>query len=161
MSIDVCRGLRISPLRINIWLSFSQADLGPRSAQELFSSFSWKVRNLKKKSAHRERYINLMAGIFEIQTFFWQHRVSIVIGLMRYRYVNLALARCGSTRWSATALCVGSSCLTIYAVAEVGSMISTGGYFDSVAQPKSRFRQRSGALPTPQKKNFQRHRQQQ
>ena len=26
----------ISPLRVNIWLSFSQADLGPRSAQELF-----------------------------------------------------------------------------------------------------------------------------
>ena len=31
LSIDVCRGLGISPLRSNIWLSFSQADLGPRS----------------------------------------------------------------------------------------------------------------------------------
>ena len=39
LSIDVCRGLGISPLRLNIWLSFSQADLGPRSAQELFFWF--------------------------------------------------------------------------------------------------------------------------
>ena len=31
---DVCRGLGISPLPINLWLNFSQADLGPRSAQE-------------------------------------------------------------------------------------------------------------------------------
>ena len=29
LSINVCRGLGISPLRINLWLSFSQADLGP------------------------------------------------------------------------------------------------------------------------------------
>ena len=34
-SIDVCRGLGISPLRFNIWLSFSQADLGPRSSKEI------------------------------------------------------------------------------------------------------------------------------
>ena len=39
LSIDVRPGLGISPLRTNIWLSFSQADLGPRSAQELFFSF--------------------------------------------------------------------------------------------------------------------------
>ena len=36
LSIDVCRGLGISPLRLNIWLSFSQADLGPRSGIENF-----------------------------------------------------------------------------------------------------------------------------
>ena len=35
LSIDVCRGLGMSPLRINIWLSFSQADLDPTSAQAL------------------------------------------------------------------------------------------------------------------------------
>ena len=34
-----CRGLGISPLRINFWLSFSQADLVPISAQELFFRF--------------------------------------------------------------------------------------------------------------------------
>ena len=28
----------MSPIRTNIWLSFFQADLGPRSAQELFFS---------------------------------------------------------------------------------------------------------------------------
>ena len=39
LSIDVCRVLRISPLRTNIWLTFSQADLGPTSAQGLFLVF--------------------------------------------------------------------------------------------------------------------------
>ena len=45
LSLDVCPGLGISPLRTNIWLSFSQADLGPRSAQELF--FSGFLKSLK------------------------------------------------------------------------------------------------------------------
>ena len=68
LSIGVCRGLGISPLRINIWLSFSQADLGPTSAQEVFFSF------LKKSLEHFFRrfaliasgaeILNLMAGIF-------------------------------------------------------------------------------------------------
>ena len=43
--IDVCPGLGISPLQTNIRLSFSQADLGPRSAQELF--FSGFLKSLK------------------------------------------------------------------------------------------------------------------
>ena len=38
LSLDVCPGLGISPLRTNIWLSYSQAYLGPRSDQELFFS---------------------------------------------------------------------------------------------------------------------------
>ena len=38
-----------------------------------------------KIRAHSERYRNLLAGIFEIRTFFWQHRVSIVTGLAFYR----------------------------------------------------------------------------
>ena len=71
-SIDVCPGLGMSPLRTNIWLSFSQADLGPRSAQELF--FSGFLKSLKlfcsKICAHSERYRNLLAGIFEIPTFY-------------------------------------------------------------------------------------------
>ena len=45
LSIDVCPGLGNSPLGTNIWLSFSQADLGPRSAQELF--FSGFLKSLK------------------------------------------------------------------------------------------------------------------
>ena len=45
LSLDVCPGRGISPLRTNVWLSFSQADLGPRSAQELF--FSGFLRSLK------------------------------------------------------------------------------------------------------------------
>ena len=35
--VDVCRGPGISPLRINIWLSFSQADHGPTFAILFFS----------------------------------------------------------------------------------------------------------------------------
>ena len=38
LSIDGCPGLGTSPLRANIWLSFSQADLGPSSAQDFFFS---------------------------------------------------------------------------------------------------------------------------
>ena len=38
LSIDVCPGLGISRLQQTFRLSFSQADLGPRSAQELFLS---------------------------------------------------------------------------------------------------------------------------
>ena len=58
----VCRGLGISPLRTNIWLSFSQ---------KLF--FSGFLKTLKlfwsKIGAHSERYRNLLAGIFETLTF--------------------------------------------------------------------------------------------
>ena len=84
LSIDVCRGLVISPLRMNITLCFSQADLGPRSAQEL--SLSECVKSLKlsfsKICAHSERYRNLLAGSLNFDFFFfWQHRVSIVTGL--------------------------------------------------------------------------------
>ena len=72
LSIDVCRGHGISPLRTNIWLSFSQADLGPRSAQELF--FSGFLKSLKlffeDLCAHSEQYRNLLAGIFEILFFY-------------------------------------------------------------------------------------------
>ena len=85
LSIDVCRGLGISPLRTNIWLSVSQADLGPRSAQELF--FSW---FLKSSKFFFRRFVLLARGteIFwrvslKILTFLWKHRVSIVTGLKR------------------------------------------------------------------------------
>ena len=72
LSIDVCRGLGISPLRLNIWLSFSQADLGPRSAQELFFWFFKRMFEtvFRKICAHSERYRNILAGVFEIRTFF-------------------------------------------------------------------------------------------
>ena len=46
LSIDVCRGLGISPILINLWLSFSQADLGPRPAQEYFFSGVYKSLEL-------------------------------------------------------------------------------------------------------------------
>ena len=63
LSIDVCRGLGIWPLRANIWLSFSQADFGPRSAQDFFFGvFERFVSFFSKICAHSERYINLFGG---------------------------------------------------------------------------------------------------
>ena len=57
LSIDVCRGLGISLLRTNSWLSFSQADLGPRSAQEcFFSGF------LKSSKLFFRRFVLIASG---------------------------------------------------------------------------------------------------
>ena len=70
LSIDVYPGLGISPLQTNIWLSFSQADFGPRSAQDFFFGVFEKFETFFSKiCAHSERYRNLLAGIFEIPTF--------------------------------------------------------------------------------------------
>ena len=81
LSIDVCPGLGISPLRTNIWLRFSQADLGPRSAQELF--FSGFLKSLK---LFFRRFVLIasgteifLAGIFEIRPFFGN--IAFVTGL--------------------------------------------------------------------------------
>ena len=80
LSIDVCPGLGISPLQTSIWLSFSQADLGPRSAQEcFFRGFEKFETFFSKICAHSERYRNTLAGIFEILTC----DVSIVTGIRR------------------------------------------------------------------------------
>ena len=73
-SVSVDR-LGISPLRLGISPSFSQADLGPTSisAQEIFFRF---FRSFffffffVKICALSERYRNLMAGTFEIQAIF-------------------------------------------------------------------------------------------
>ena len=71
LSIAVCPGLGISPLRTNISLSFSQADLGPRSAQDFFFGALEKFETfLSKICAHSERYRNILAGIIEILTFY-------------------------------------------------------------------------------------------
>ena len=84
LSIDVCPGLGISPLRTNIWLSFSQADLGPRSAQEFF--FSGFLKSLK---LFFRRFVLIASGteIFwrvslEFCLFCFEHSVSIVTGLI-------------------------------------------------------------------------------
>ena len=69
--IDVCRGLGISPLRINIWLSFSQADLAPTSTQELFFAGFSKILELEfPRFLLIELYGNLMARIFDVQISF-------------------------------------------------------------------------------------------
>ena len=74
LSIDVCPGLGISPLQTNIWLSFSQADLGPRSPQGLFFSGF-----LKSSKRFFRRFVLIASGteifwrvpgIFEILTFY-------------------------------------------------------------------------------------------
>ena len=69
--VDLCRGLGISPLRIKSWLSFSQADLGPASAQYCFFSvfFSSLEPLFYEICAHSERYRSLTAGISEFKLF--------------------------------------------------------------------------------------------
>ena len=60
------------PLRTNIWLSFSEADLGPTCAQFFFFLRLFYSLELffVKMCAHSERYRKLMAGIFKIDIFF-------------------------------------------------------------------------------------------
>ena len=71
LSNDVCPGLGISPVRANIWLSFSQADHGPRSALDFFFGIFGRFETFCSKiCAHSERYTDLLAGIFEILTFY-------------------------------------------------------------------------------------------
>ena len=72
LSIDVCPGIGIPPLRTNIWLSFPQADLGPKIGPGIvFWRFFEKFESLFSKiCAHGERYRNLLVGIFEILTFY-------------------------------------------------------------------------------------------
>ena len=56
---------------LNMWLSFSQADLGPTSAQHFFfffPKFGFFLMKIKI-CAHSERYRKIMAGVIEVQTF--------------------------------------------------------------------------------------------
>ena len=80
LSFDVCRGLGISPLRIKLLAEFFSGRSWPNICPGLFFSvfFSKFGTFFVKLCAHSERYRNLMAGI---HSFFWQHRVSIKIGL--------------------------------------------------------------------------------
>ena len=72
LAIDDCPGLRISPLRTNISLSLlsgrSWPKIGPGivffGVFEKFESFFSKI------FANSERYRNLLAGVFEILTFY-------------------------------------------------------------------------------------------
>ena len=65
---------------------------------EKFGTFFSKI------CAHSEWYRNLIAGIFEIQTCFLQHRVSIVIGLtkkktaIRVFFVGIMIFFCQDSR---------------------------------------------------------------
>ena len=80
MSVDDSKSRQFE---LKIWLSFSQVNLGRTYGQELFFSLFFFTLKLffMKICAHSERYRNIMAGIFEIQSFSWQYRVSSVIGL--------------------------------------------------------------------------------
>ena len=44
-----CRGLGISPLRTNIWLSFSQADLGPKISPGIIIIFFFKFETFFRR----------------------------------------------------------------------------------------------------------------
>ena len=56
LSLDVCPGLGISPLRANTRLSFSQADLGPTSAQDFF------FRGFEKFETFFRRFVLIASG---------------------------------------------------------------------------------------------------
>ena len=72
LSIDVCRGLGISPLRTNIWLELFSGRSWPKIGPEIiFFGFFEKFETIFSKiGAHSERYRYLLAGIFEILTFY-------------------------------------------------------------------------------------------
>ena len=69
--VDRCLSRTRNLAASNIWLTFSQADLGQRCARELFFCVSDKFETFFAKTCtHSERYRNILAGIFEIRTFF-------------------------------------------------------------------------------------------
>ena len=72
LSLDVCPGLGISPLRTNIWLRFLSGRSWPKIGQGIifFGVFEKFETFFSKICAHSERYRNLLAGIFEILTFY-------------------------------------------------------------------------------------------
>ena len=103
----------------NIWLSFSQADFGPRSALALFYSFFfWKVWNfLLKICAHSERCRNLMAGICL--------KVKLLLATSRFhrhRYNRFQNARVGFSRFFVVTS-VQKSMLLIYTCVFPGGRI--------------------------------------
>ena len=71
LSIDVCRGLGISPIRtihaVEFFSGWSRSNIWPRIVLFCFLKFGFFCEDF---CAHSERYRNLMAGIFEIWTFF-------------------------------------------------------------------------------------------
>ena len=79
---------------MNVWLSFSQADLGPRSAQDCFFSGFLKSLELffSKFCAHSERYRNPLAGIFEILTFYGniEFPLSPVLSVILLEVLNIS-----------------------------------------------------------------------
>ena len=89
LSINVCRGIGISPLRV---ITFGWVFLRPTFVQDrhrnyFFRGF-WKVWNFFSKiRAHSERYRNLLAGIFEILTlmetsrFHWHRSKPLFLGV--------------------------------------------------------------------------------
>ena len=72
LSIDLCRGLGISPLRMKHLAEFFSGRSWPKICPRIF--FSYFVESLVpfflKICAHSERYRNLKAGTSEIQSFF-------------------------------------------------------------------------------------------
>ena len=72
LSIDVCPGLGISPLQTFGWVFLRPILAGPGII--LFGDFEKLETFFPKICAHSERYRNLLAGIFEILTFYGTSR---------------------------------------------------------------------------------------
>ena len=82
--VDRCLSRNRNLPASNQRLSFSQADLGPRSAQDFFFGVFEKFEMFFSKiCAHSERYSNLLASIFENSSFLWKHRVSMFTDVSR------------------------------------------------------------------------------
>ena len=57
--------------KLNVSLSFSQADLGPKSGQDFIFRFFQVWNFFCKICAHSERYRNITAGIFKVHRIFF------------------------------------------------------------------------------------------
>ena len=87
LSIEVCRGLGISPLRVRHFAELFSGRYWPNIRPGTVFSVVFPTYGyifLMEICAHSQRcgkYTNITAGIFDIQSFCWQHRVSISTGL--------------------------------------------------------------------------------
>ena len=85
VSIDVCRWLGISPLRINIWLGFSRPILAQDlpTSNDFFRVFFQGLKLFISEDLCSWRVVRKsFGGYLWNSNFFWQHRVSIVTGLI-------------------------------------------------------------------------------
>ena len=80
---------------------------------EKSETFFWEI------CARSERYINILAGIFEIPPFLWKHRVSIVTGLSTAKQNPTLFQSIVSRKMVCRALIIGVGLIANYSVSRV------------------------------------------